>query len=194
MGFAPEDLSDSSLATYKSNRDVSKIMDNFEDYLKSDSQLLKLALTDPSYRNYVAFQALSTNESLSTFGDAILRFILAEQIYDEGKGSASERRKIFENNHYLVSVIAKHYSLLDILRYDRNDIHKQAGYSWDTSASRSASNRRKSNPQKYIADAMEAVLAAYYLDCNRDIDRIRSLIKEWESLIREYRAIYGNSY
>lgn len=169
-------------------------MDNFEDYLKSDSQLLKLALADPSYRNYVAFQALSTNESLSTFGDVILRFVLAEQIYDEGKGSASERRKIFENNHYLVSVIAKHYSLLDILRYDRNDIHKQAGYSWDTSASRSVSNRRKPNPQKYIADAMEAVLAAYYLDCNRDIDRIRLLIKEWERLIREYRAVYGNDY
>lgn len=169
-------------------------MDSFEDYLKTDSELLKLALTDPSYRNYIACQGLSTNGSLSTLGDAILRFVLAEQIYDEGKGSASERRKIFENNHYLVSVIAEHYSLLDILRYDRNDVHKQAGYPWDISASRSISNRKKSNPQKFIADAMEAVLAAYYLDNNRNLDIIRTLIKEWELLIREYRATHGNIY
>ena len=61
-------------------------------------------------------------------------------------------------------------------------------------ASRSISDKKKSNPQKFIADAMEAVLAAYYLDSGRDLDLIRQLIKEWESLIREYRATHGNIY
>lgn len=157
-------------------------MTAFDDYLNSDSKLLERALTDASYRNYVSNPNLETNDDLATLGDAILRFALSEIIFDEGEQHASVVRQLFENNRRLVTVIAKHYSLLDLMRFDRNDEHKQAGYEWDQFDSRSSGNNRKNNPQKYIADAMEAVLAAFYLDNGRNMDVTKFVVRYWTLL------------
>ena len=149
-------------------------MKDFDDYLKGESPNLKRALTDRSYRKYTNDHALPFNDYLSTLGDAVLRLCLTDLL--SGGDGVSIARQMDECNESLASVIAR-------LLYDKNDPTKGKGYDWDRNESRSVGNNRKHNPQKYLADAVEALLGAYYLDRDRDMVLMNELVSEWMELI-----------
>ena len=157
-------------------------MKDFEEYLRSDSPHLKRALTDRSHRKYTNDHTLPFNDYLSTLGDAVLRLCLTDLL--SGGDGVSIARQPEECNESLASVIARHYGLLEgKLLYDKNDPTKGKGYDWDRNESRSIGNNRKHNPQKYLADAVEALLGAYYLDRDRDMVLMNELVSEWMELI-----------
>jgi ribonuclease-3 len=130
-------------------------------YSFTNSQLLTTALTHKTF----AFEAqtpLEYNERLEFLGDSILNFVIAEQLYQSNQyfseGELTRRRAIGVNNNMLADVAIR----LDIglfLLLGKGEL-KQEG----------AKNRTN------LANAMEALIGAIYLDS--DLDTVRSFIFE----------------
>ena len=122
-------------------------------YKFNDKSLMKTALTHKTY----AFEAntpLEYNERLEFFGDSILGFIVAEQLYKSNKyfseGELTRRRSSQVNNNFLAEVAIK----LDIGQFillGKGEV-KQNG----------SSNRTN------LANAIEALIAAIYLDSDME--------------------------
>ena len=118
-------------------------------YVFNDKNLLKTALTHKTY----AFEAntpVEFNERLEFFGDSILNFVVAEQLYLSNKyfseGELTRRRSYGVNNNFLADVALK----LDIgqfLLLGKGEI-KHNG----------SSNRTN------LANFLEALIGAIYLD------------------------------
>lgn len=130
-------------------------------YTFSNKHLLMTALTHKTY----AFEAqtpLEYNERLEFLGDSILSVVIAEQLYRSNKyfseGELTRRRAIVVNNNMLADVAIR----LDIgpfLLLGRGEL-KQEG----------AKNRTN------LANALEALIGAIYLDS--DMDTVRAFIAE----------------
>ncbi len=150
-------------------------MKDFDDYLRSNTNHLKTALTDKSFRKATNDPTLPVNNDLGTLGDAVLRLVLTEQLFDHDQ--ISNDRQDFEKDEYLVKTVAKHYRLLEILQFDKNDSKMGHDYNWEKC--------KNGNPRKFIATAMEALLGAYYLDRNCDLALMRKLVNEWTQLPQE---------
>jgi dsRNA-specific ribonuclease len=73
----------------------------------------------------------------------------------------------------LVKVVAQHYDLLKKIKFDENDKEIPQDYKY------------KDEKHKYIATAVEALLAAYYLDNEENFELIVAVAKEWKKLIDE---------
>ena len=128
-----------------------KIKYNFK-----NKDLLKYALTHKTY----AFEAkvpIEFNERLEFLGDSILGFIVAEQLYKSNKyfseGELTRRRAIHVNNSFLAKR-AKELGLGKFLLFGKGEM-KQNG------------DRNPTN----LANALEALIGAVYLDSNLDIVR-----------------------
>lgn len=128
-------------------------------YNFKNKDLLKNALTHKTY----AFEAeipLEYNERLELLGDSILNFVAAEQLYKSNKyfseGELTRRRAILVNNNFLADR-AKELDMGKFLLLGKGE-KKQNG---DT------------NP-KNLANALEALIGAVYLDSN--LNKVKKMI------------------
>lgn len=128
-------------------------------YKFKNKDLLKIALTHKTY----AFEAeipIEYNERLEFFGDSILSFIVAEQLYKSNKyfseGELTRRRALFVNNKILADK-AKKLNLGDFILFGKGE-EIQMG---------------KIKPTN-LANALEALIGAIYLDS--DITKVREII------------------
>lgn len=120
----------------------------------ADRQLLELALTHRSHGN-------DNNERLEFLGDSIVNFLIAEDLYQrfpqarEGQLSRLRARQVKGTT---LAELAREFSLGDYLRLGSGEL-KSGGF------------RRES----ILADALEAVIGAIYLDAGMDVTRQRVL-------------------
>lgn len=128
-------------------------------YKFKNPKLLRNALTHKTY----AFEATSPvefNERLEFLGDSILGMIVAEQLYRANKyfseGELTRRRSRLVNNSFLAEK-AKQIGLGEFLFFGKGEI-KQNG------------NQNPTN----LANALEALIGAVYLDSN--LECVRSFI------------------
>ena len=73
-------------------------------------------------------------------------------------------------------MIARHYEILNFLRFDRNDPNISQDYDY-------YENENGKSRHKYIATAVEALLAAIYLSHDRNTQEIFDIAKKWKELI-----------
>lgn len=157
-------------------------MDKIEELLKdSKTDLQKQALTDTSYKNIDhSLSDDDTNFELATYGDAVLKLALCK-IYREYKENGlrfsenlSDWKKKYESDEVLVRVIAKHYNLLNFLRYDEKGNGKpeeQKPQDYDHKG------QNDNDRHKYIATAMEASIAAVYIENGEN--EVIEIVKQW---------------
>ena len=136
-----------------------KLLEKKINYKFKNKDLLKSALTHKTY----AFEAeipIEYNERLEFFGDSILSFIVAEQLYKSNKyfseGELTRRRALFVNNKILADK-AKKLNLGDFILFGKGE-EIQMG---------------KIKPTN-LANALEALIGAIYLDS--DITKVREII------------------
>ena len=166
-------------------------MDNIEELLKDPkTDLQKQALTDTSYKNIDhSFSDYDTNFELATYGDAVLKLALCK-IYRDRKNAGikfsdnlSKWKEKHESDEVLVRVISKHYNLLNFLRYDEKGNGKpeeQKPHDYDYQG-KNAKRR-----YKYIATAMEASIAAVYLENGEN--EVIEIVKQWIEWIDESKS------
>lgn len=142
------------------------------------------ALTDRSFKN--AFQKgkdttkpenvwpdETINADLATYGDAVLKMVLCEILFEKGSSSITEEKKRYESDRVLVSVIGKHYDILNNarFRFDKEDKNKPRDYCYPKTAG-------QDEPHKYIATAIEACLGALYRQ-TKNLSEIKNLVEMW---------------
>jgi len=141
-------------------RDFTKLEKQIH-YVFKDKNLLITALTHKTYA-FEAEEPIEYNERLEFLGDSILNFVVAEKLYQTNQhfseGELTRRRALQVNN----SLLAKKAKILKLGKYlllGKGE-SLQDGYK---------------NP-KNIANALEALIGAIYIDSN--IDTVRSFILE----------------
>lgn len=112
----------------------------------ADEQLLEEALTTPSYR--MDHPSATDNQRLEFLGDAVLGFLSADRLFrefpSEKEGPLTVRRTHMVSTAALCAAAERH-ALADVLRRNRGAAPLPAN-------------------SKTIADAVEAVIGAAYLD------------------------------
>jgi dsRNA-specific ribonuclease len=78
----------------------------------------------------------------------------------------------------LVESIARHYKLLEYIRFDKSDKNIPQNYDY-----KGPSKHGKDSPHKYIATAVEALIAAIYLDNKEDFSLVVKIAEHWKTLI-----------
>ena len=130
-------------------------------------------------KEFEAVNSQESNKQLSTLGDSIIKFYLCSYFYEK-KENISEKKKYYETDEFLVSVIAKHYNILDKLDYDSTK--KPNDYNYIKRGKTSTGKNKKShNDHKFIATAVEAMIGAIYW-INKEgnwFDEISTILKEW---------------
>lgn len=167
------------------------LMDLFERWLykQDESDLIKRALTDKSYKKVyqkLNCQVLSenlVNFELATYGDAILKMGLMQIFIRDEIEKPTEFKKKYESDEALVKYIAKRYDILKRLNYDKEAITIK-DYNYDDYYKYDKTGKRKGNLCKFIATAVEAVIAAIYEE-TKDIDSLITLFEEWIKYIDE---------
>ena len=156
-------------------------MDKIEELLNNPrTGLQKQALIDTSYKNIDhSLSDYDTNSELATYGDAILKLALCK-IYrrDKKRGmqfseNLSDWKKKYESDEVLVRVVAKHYNLLGFLRYDE----KGNGKPEEQKPKDYEHKGRNEGRHKYIATAMEACIAAVYIENGES--EVIEIVKKW---------------
>ena len=143
--------------------------DLFTKYLdkREKNELVHRALTDRSYKN--VNHNLTDNDinaELATYGDSIIKFQYSKLLWNEKVENITEAKKELESDKVFVTKVARHYDLLDYMYFDKNnsDMPKDYDYNGDS--------------HKYIATAVEAMIAAIYLD-TEELKPIRELLDSW---------------
>ena len=136
------------------------LLSDFEEklgYTFRDKELLKNALTHSSYANEHRREGTSSNERLEFLGDAILGLVVAEHLYrihpDKPEGELTKLRAELVCETSLAEVAAR-LELGGVLRLGHGESHGGG-----------------SHRPSMLADAVEAVLAASYLDGGMEIPR-----------------------
>jgi len=159
-------------------------------YFFKDKELLKTALTHTSY----AYENnVKSYERLEYLGDSILEFISSEYLFEnfgnlsEGEMTKVRAYSVCEDSLYQ---IAMKHNFSDFLYLGKSEI-----------ASRD-------NKKAIIADIVEAIIAAIYLDC-RDINIVKKFVienisdavefgsknigvKDYKTVLQEKLQIHGN--
>ena len=168
-----------------------KRMDQIEELLKNPQTVLqKQALTDTSYKNIDhSLSDDDTNAELATYGDAVLKLALCK-IYRYSKNAGikfsdnlSKWKEKHESDEVLVRVIAKHYNLLNFLRYDEKGNGKpeeQKPQDYDHKG------QNDKDRHKYLATAMEACIAAVYIENGEN--EVIEIVKQWIEWIDESKS------
>ncbi|MEC4815648.1 MAG: ribonuclease III [Scytonema sp. PMC 1069.18] len=129
----------------------------------NDEKLLRRALTHRSYVNENPEES-GHNERLEFLGDAILNFISGEYLYqrhpDMGEDEMTRRRAALVDEKQLAR-FATEVGLDFRIRLGQGAI-REGGYQ---------------NPN-LLSSTFEALVGAYYLDHNRDIEALRPLIEK----------------
>lgn len=166
-------------------------MDKIEELLNNPkTDLQKQALTDTSYKNIDhSLSDDDINAELATYGDAILKLALCK-IYRDRKNAGikfsdnlSKWKEKHESDEVLVQVIAKHYNLLDFLKYDKEGNGKP-----EEQKPRNYKHKGQNDKDrhKYIATAMEACVAAVYIENGES--EVVEIVKQWIKLIDESKS------
>jgi ribonuclease-3 len=141
------------------NRKQLKSLEKKLNYKFNDKELLLKAITHKTY----AFEAktpLEYNERLEFLGDSILNFIISEKLYMINKyfseGDLTRHRAIYVNNIFLADKAKK----LDIGKFLLLGKGEKI-------------QRGDTNPTN-LANALESIIGAIYLDS--DIDIVRDII------------------
>ena len=159
-------------------------MDIFAEYIcaHKDDEICR-ALTCVSYKKVYQKQHRKelddkqTNFELATYGDALLKFALCNLLLNE-VSQLSEHKKQYEEDKFLIEVVAQHYNLLEYIKFDREDKKIRQEYKFYKT------QKDKKNPTKYIATTVEAVLGAIYKE-NNDFGSICKLIESWIDLYKQ---------
>ena len=156
--------------------------DKFKEYLKDISQRTRdRALTASSYKKFFEREngfPLSDekiNTELATYGDAILKLAFCKILFDAGVSNITVEKQKYESDEAFVRIIARHYKLLDYIKFDKDDSNIPQNYDYRP--------KPNGNPHKYIATVVEALVAAYYLDNEEKFELIEAVAKEWKELI-----------
>lgn len=135
-------------------------MDKLEEKLKygfRDKNLLSVALTHSSYANENKSGGFKSSERLEFLGDSVLGMVVAEHLYNNfpelPEGRMTRLRAEFVCEQSLVRV-ARDLDLGQHIRLGRGEEH--------------SGGRQR---QSILADCMEAVIAALYLDGGMDVAR-----------------------
>lgn len=162
--------------------------DIFKEYLESkEPEYRKIALTDCSYKKCYQNEYKQelpdeeTNKELGTYGDALLKLALCQILYEEKVKNITEKKKNYENDKILVSVVAQNYDLSPHINIDKNDKNIPKDYDCEDK------NGVFLHKYKYIATAVEALLAAFYLDNEKNFKLIVDIVKVWKELIDKNR-------
>ena len=139
-------------------------VDRLKDFQKTfqidfkNIDLLNTALTHCSYTK--AGQDVADNERLEFLGDAVLKLVMSEYLFErfpeQDEGFLTKIRAVLVSDSLLAEIGAR-YRLGEYLLLSRNE-------------ERNGGRARKSN----LADCVEAVIAAYYLDSG--LNRAREFI------------------
>ena len=166
-------------------------MDKIEELLKDPkTDLQKQALTDTSYKNIDhSLSDDDTNAELATYGDAVLKLALCK-VYRDKKNEGikfsdnlSKWKEKHESDEVLVRVVAKHYKLLKFLKYDKEGNGKpeeQKPQDYEHKG------QKDNDRHKYIATAMEACVAAVYIENGES--EVVEIVKQWIKLIDESKS------
>lgn len=147
-------------------------------YKFNNPELLKNALTHSSYANEHKADGMSSNERLEFLGDSVLGFVTARHLYSmrpilpEGKMTRLRAELVCEKSLYGV---ACELNLGEYLRMGKGE-EKNGG-------------RERTS---ILADAVEAILAAMYLDGGIEVPAkfIEENILSQESIERHHSADY----
>ncbi len=164
-------------------------MDKIEELLKNpQTDLQKQALTDKSYKKTPNNQDCKINFELATYGDAILKCALCKIYFEREnkdnfgfKGKLTEWKKQYESDEVLVKFIARHYDILNFLNFDSSDTKKPQDYKYE--------DKNAKRRYKYIATAMEACIAAIYIEGNETGENeVLKIVKKWIQWIDESKS------
>lgn len=163
-----------------------KVQANFEilqkniNYFFKDTSLLTKALTHSSYVNENDLKANDSNERLEFLGDAVLGLVIGEFYFkkyeDDNEGELSKLRSSTVNEHIL-SIVANKIRLGEALYFGRGEI-KNGG----------------KNRESILADALEAVIGAIFLDSSFEVarkvilDLFNDLFRSVECIDRDYKT------
>ena len=156
------------------------MQDKFSEYLNDESQSTRQkALTANSYKNVDhSLEANDTNCELGTYGDALLKLAFCKILFVEDVSSITTEKQKYESDKVFVEIIARHYELLKYIHFDESDNNIPRDYNY-----RKPPKKRKDSPSKYIATAVEALIAAIYLDNKEDFSLVLEIVKHWKKLI-----------
>ena len=172
-----DEVKDSLIITLKRNGNIN--MDLFEEWLnKKYNKNIKRALTAASYKNID--NSLSEKDianDLATYGDALIRFCYAKILLDKCTQYSKEIEKYVTDERF-VSIIARHYDLLKYIRFDCKDVNIVKDYDYKK-PNKTSGNNKKDSPHKYIATAVEAMVAAIYLNIGKKFKPIIKLMRYW---------------
>ncbi|WED22245.1 ribonuclease III [Vibrio sp. JC009] len=125
-------------------------------YQFEDGQLINLALTHRSANS-------KHNERLEFLGDSILSFVIADDLYHRfpkvNEGDMSRMRATLVRGHTLAE-LGREFDLGEYLKLGPGEL-KSGGFRRDS----------------ILADAVEAIIGAIYLDS--DIEKVREIILSW---------------
>ncbi|MFV0448432.1 MAG: ribonuclease III [Vibrio sp.] len=125
-------------------------------YQFKDTELLDLALTHRSANG-------KHNERLEFLGDSILSFVIADDLYHRfpkiNEGDMSRMRATLVRGHTLAE-LGREFELGDYLKLGPGEL-KSGGFRRDS----------------ILADAVEAIIGAIYLDSGTEV--VRSIILSW---------------
>lgn len=139
--------------------EVSELLNNLN-YSIKDKKLLETALTHSSFINEHNNKEYTSNERLEYLGDAVLDLVIAEYFFNSNvalkEGELSKLRSEVVNEHSL-SIVANDLSLGKWIRFGKGEL-------------KSGGDKRES----ILADALEALIGAIYLDSN--LDKTRTIV------------------
>ncbi|MHA2814711.1 ribonuclease III [Vibrio campbellii] len=125
-------------------------------YQFKDAGLINLALTHRSANS-------KHNERLEFLGDSILSFVIADDLYHRfpkvNEGDMSRMRATLVRGHTLAE-LGREFDLGDYLKLGPGEL-KSGGFRRDS----------------ILADAVEAIIGAIYLDS--DIEQVRGIVLSW---------------
>lgn len=127
-------------------------------YAFDNIELLNLALTHRSY-------GTEHNERLEYLGDSILGMIIAKKLFDLfpkcPEGDLTRMRSTLVRETTLAE-IAREFNLGNFLRLGPGEL-------------KTGGSRRDS----LLADAVESIIGAIFLDTNDDFDRVKEIVLSW---------------
>ena len=162
-------------------------MDKIEELLNAKENdratpLQLRALTDKSYKNKTTHSQNNDeiNFELATYGDAVLKLALCKVYWDmknagvKFSDNLSKWKEKHESDEVLVRVVAKHYKLLKFLKYDKKGNGKPKEQKPRNYKHKGQNDKDR---HKYIATAMEACIAAVYIENGEN--EVIEIVKKW---------------
>lgn len=160
--------------------DVSEIMKDILAFSNSDyngDSYIIVGVSETDSKDEITKIALTSDDRkrLNTDANYIYGLRFSENL--------SDWKKKYESDEVLVRVIAKHYNLLNFLRYDEKGNGKpeeQKPQDYDHKG------QNDNDRHKYIATAMEACIAAVYIENGEN--EVIEIVKQWIEWIDESKS------